>query len=202
MIRGYSDLTIKQFIKCKQISELEDDPILRKVKLLAEVTGRTTEEVETMPLADMMHQLKQLDQLTGMEHSENVDMKFKVKGKRFECIWKVQELTAAQYIDVKHFAKDPNKLTENIHNILAAICVERTWYGKRKPYNGTNHEAIANHLYTHMTINQAYPIMVFFCKFSEALSSAILTYTVEEAQKLKQQITSTQSGATLQSSTS
>ena len=188
MIPNYAKLTIKQFLKCKQISELESDPIDKNIKLLSEVTGKPIEYFENLPLGELKDNLYKLAQIESLHENSKVHMKFKIKGKRFEVIWREQELTAAQYIDVCAFTKDPEQILYNIHNILASICVERTWYGKRLKYDGAKHKDIAELFYNHMTIEQAYPIMLFFCRYYEALAESIETYLSKEVEELKQHL--------------
>lgn len=184
MIANYNQLTIKKFLNCKRISEMEADQIDRNVRLLAEITGKEVDEVESMPINELKEQLKKLGAVETLAPEAKVKMKFKIKGKRFTCIWQSQYLTAAQYIDVCHFTKNQSDIIYNIHNILAAICVQRTWYGKQLKYDGAKHKEIADLFYNHMTIEQAYPIMLFFCKYLEELETNIATYLLEEANNL------------------
>jgi len=188
MISKYSDLTIKKFLNCKLISEMQTDPIDRNVRLLAEVSGKTVDEIESLPLTELKAKLKYLANIEDLGEVGKVRMKFKVKGKWFKVIWKTQELTSGQYIDVSHFTKEPDKIIYNIHNILAAISVPMKYGLIQQKYDGAKHKDIADLLYNHMTIAQAYPIMLFFCKYYEELDSNILTYLVEEGKKALKEV--------------
>jgi uncharacterized protein YvpB len=188
MISKYSDLTIKQFLNCKLISEMQTDPIDRNVRLLAEVSGKTVDEIESLPLTELKAKLKYLANIEDLGEVGKVRMKFKVKGKSFKVIWKTQELTSGQYIDVSHFTKEPDKIIYNIHNILAAISVPMKYGLIQQKYDGAKHKDIADLLYNHMTIAQAYPIMLFFCRYYEELDSNILTYLVEEGKKALKEV--------------
>ena len=115
-------------------------------------------------------------------------MDFKVKGRRFKCIWQTQKLTAAQYIDATSFCKDEASIINNIHNILAAICIEKTWYGKVKKYDGVNHKEVADLFLNHMKIEVAYPIMLFFCRYYKELADNILIYLEAEANKAMEKV--------------
>ena len=181
-MKNYSELTIKQFLKCKTIADLETDPIMRKVKMLAEIEGKDVDEVESMPIGDLLERLKGLEQIEAMQPDQKIKLKFKLGGKRFIVKWRQQDLTAAQYIDATHFCKEQDKIIHNIHNILAALVVERTWWGKEKKYNGDKHKEIADLFYNQMKISTAYPIMLFFCKYYEALVTNMLTYLGEAAE--------------------
>ena len=194
-MKNYSELTIKQFLRCKTIADLETDPIMRKVKMLAEIEGKDVDEVESMPIGDLLARLKGLEQIEAMQPDQKIKLKFKLGGKRFIVKWRQQDLTAAQYIDATHFCKEQDKIIHNIHNILAALVVERTWWGKEKKYNGDKHKEIADLFYNQMKISTAYPIMLFFCKYYEALVTNMLTYLGAEAER---QINSIKSGLGLQ----
>ncbi len=194
-MKNYSELTIKQFLRCKTIADLETDPIMRKVKMLAEIEGKDVDEVESMPIGDLLARLKGLEQIEAMQPDQKIKLKLKLGGKRFIVKWRQQDLTAAQYIDATHFCKEQDKIIHNIHNILAALVVERTWWGKEKKYNGDKHKEIADLFYNEMKISTAYPIMLFFCKYYEALVTNMLTYLGAEAER---QINSIKSGLGLQ----
>jgi hypothetical protein len=182
-----NNLTIKQFLKCKLISEIESEPVIRKLKLLAEITGKSFDEVESLPLGELYSQLRELDSLESLPSDAKVNMKFKADGKRFIIKWRQQDLTAEQYIDASHFCKEPDKIIHNIHNILASISVERGLF-KELPYSGETHKERAEAILNTMTIKQAYPIMVFFCEYYKMLTDNTLTYIQEEAEKIVQEV--------------
>jgi len=188
MIANYNQLTIKQFLQCKTIADLEDDPIQRKVKMLAEISGRSIDDVESLPLDQLLSELREFNEIDSLVTNQKVNMKFKVGGRSFVCVWLVQDLTAAQFFDVSHFCKDPNTIVSNIHNILAAICVPRTFWGSRRKYDGAKHKEIATLFYNNMKISQAYPIMLFFCKFYNQLTTNIQTCLEQEVKKLEESL--------------
>jgi hypothetical protein len=206
MIGNYYDLTIKQFLKIRSITELESDPFMRNLKMVAEIENKTVDEIESMPVGDVIEKVKRLASIESLEPNAKVKMKIKIGGKRFKIKWKQQELTAEQYIDSCHFSKDKDQIINNIHNILAAISVELDWMGREKPYNGTTHKERADLFYNQMKISQAYPIMLFFCKYYQELTEATLSYLESEAMKAvkmvrEKYLSSTQNGDGLQSLT-
>jgi hypothetical protein len=187
MIRSYDNLTIKQFLQCKLIAELEKDPVTRKMKMYAEVSGKTLEEVEAMPIGDLVAGLKSLDSIDTLTTDSKVNMKFKLGGKRWIIKWRQQDLTGEQYIDSTFFCKDETKLIQNIHNILASLAVERGWF-KELPYSGETHKERADLFYNHMKIKDAYPIMLFFCEYFKTLADNIQIYLVTEAEKVTREV--------------
>lgn len=177
----FNKITIGQFLKCKTIADLEPDLINRNIKLLAELSGKTFDEIESMPIEQLTAALKDFNKFELLNPNAKVRMDFKVNGRRFKCIWQTQKLTAAQYIDATSFCKDEKNIVGNIHNILASICVEKTWYGRVKKYDGLNHKEVADLFYNHLKIDVAYPIMLFFCKYFKELGDNILIYLEQEA---------------------
>lgn len=182
MVGNYYELTIKQFLKCKTISELETDPLQRKISMLAELSGKTVEEIESMPITALQSHLAKFSSIDTLEPNSKVKMRIKVGKQRFDLIWKSQEMTAYQYIDTVNFCKDP---VNNIHNILASLACEVTWYGKRLKYDGSTHKERADLFYNQMKIKQAYPIMVFFCKYLKELANSTEDFLIVEAEKVK-----------------
>ncbi len=183
MIGNYYELTIKQFLRIKSITELESDVFMRNLKMVAEIENKTVDEIESMPVQDVIDKVRRLAKIETLEPDAKVKMKIKVAGKWFKIKWKQQELTAEQYIDASHFCKDPNQIINNIHNILASISVELDWMGREKKYSGIKHKEVADLFYNKMKISQAYPIMLFFCKYSKESTEAILSYLESEAMK-------------------
>jgi hypothetical protein len=177
-----NNLTVGQFIQCKTIADFETDAINKSIKMLAIVSDKTFDDIESMPIDELTNALKQFNDIETLTSNTKLKMKFKVKGKRFECIWQTQKMGANQYIDATSFCKTEKDIVNNIHNIMASICVERTWYGKKLKYNPENHKEIADLFYNHLKITQAYPIMLFFCKYFQELHNNILTYLEEAAE--------------------
>jgi hypothetical protein len=186
----FNELTIAEFLKCKSIADLEDDPLQRKIKLLASVSNRTIDEVESLPIDVLTKQIKEFSEVETLGANAKVNMKFKINGRRFIIIWQTQKLTSAQYIDATFFCKDQDKLIYNIHNILASLSIEKNWYGKKLKYDGSNHKEVADLILNNMKIKQAYPILLFFCKYFKELYATTQTYlelqilkTMKEANK-------------------
>ena len=175
------NLTINQFIKCKAIAELEPDVLTRNLKMVSIVNGKSVDELESLPIDELKKQLEKFNQIEKLTENTKVKMTFKIKGRRFEVIWRTQKLTSAQYIDVTSFCKNEKDIINNIHNILAAVCVEKTWYGKKLKYE--NHKEVSDLFLNNMSITVAYPIMLFFCNYFKELSANIQTYLEQEMLK-------------------
>ena len=154
--------------------------------------------VQTCALPILLRKFEVNDTL---DSNAKVKMKFKLGGKKYIILWRQQDMTAEQYIDASHFCKDQTNIVHNIHNILASLAVERTWW-KNKPYSGETHKERAELFKREMRIKDAYPVMVFFYTYFKKLDDNTLTFLEKEAAKVKEVLGKrfTQSGVGLQQS--
>jgi len=68
---------------------------------------------------------------------------------------------------------DNGKLFDKLHLILGCFITadERKWYGwNRGQFDETQFEEIADKILNHMSMKEAFPIAVFFCRFMEKLT--------------------------------
>ena len=188
MITSYDQLTIKQYLQLKLIAELESDPLIRKMKMLAEVSGQSLEWAEALPIGELISRLEKLDRIAEIPEGGKVNMKLKAGGKKWILKWRTQDLLGSQYIDSMHFLKDEAKIEKNIHNVLASIAVEVNWYGKELPYDGNNHKERAETFKNELKMAQVYLIYVFFCEYFKTLTDNIQTYLIAEAEKVVKEV--------------
>lgn len=188
MITSYDQLTIKQYLQLKLIAELESDPYISKMKMLAEVSGKDLEWAESLPIGELISKLSKLDQIKQIPENGKVKMKLKAGGKRWILKWRTQDLIGSQYIDSMHFLKEQSKIEQNIHNVLASIAVERNWYGKELPYDGNTHKERAEMFKNELKMAEVYPIYVFFCEFYKTLTANTQDYLAKEAEKLVKEV--------------
>lgn len=166
------------------ISETESDPLQRNIRLLSEITGIEVDRLENhFPIGELTAMLNDLGKLDNSLEDKKVRMTFKCGGKRFKVKWRQQELTASQYIDSTTFAR--SNPIEQIHNILASICVEVNWLGIEQPYDGAKHKEVSELFYNNLKIEVAYPIMLFFCKYLNELQTTTQTFLMAEVERMK-----------------
>jgi hypothetical protein len=98
-------------------------------------------------------------------------------------------LNGGQYITLMHLMKDPDKVIDQLHEVMAVFLVpkKKTWYGwKKGKYDPERHKEVSEAmLQAPMTIVQ--PLSAFF--LSSYLKSAkhILESSVRKAEKVKRQ---------------
>lgn len=195
----WSDITLSMWSELSLIQAGVEDPIERNIQRIAVLTGLSREKVEFMDLS----KVKKLIRKTAfLDNVDVLNRKFKatftVKGQTFKVTHRVQDLTAGQYVSLMHLMKDiqgtdqerQQRIFEIMHRILAVICVPCKkkfgfWLVPQK-HDGVNHQDVAELLHKHMTIEQAYPIAVFFCDVWQNLTDNLKDYLNKELKKANQ----------------
>jgi len=173
-------LTIKQFYDIESIIKDMEDPVERNLHLLAAVKGITIDDVENMPINKVKTELAKLNYL-NLDMPDKIKHKFKIKGRTFKIVWKLEDIRANQYIDFKHFASQE----QSIHKCMAVLCIELDWLRRSKGYQPQKHKELSEFFFKHMDISIAYPLMLFFCRYTEELMPIIKTYLRNEVEKMR-----------------
>jgi len=185
---SWEGVTIEQFQALQKILQEKGDEYATNVAIISIMSGVPMDEIETYSLktyAKCMQTLSFLsEQLVG-----GVQKVVEFGGLRYDVITDVYKLNGGQYITLMHLMKDPDKVIDQLHEIMAVFLVpkKKTWWGwKKQPYNSDKHKEIAEAmLQAPMTIVQ--PLSAFF--LSSYLKSAkhILESSVRKAEKVKRQ---------------
>ena len=172
---SWEGVTIEQFQALQKILAEKGDEYATNVAIISIMSGVPTDEIETYALktyAKCMRTLSFLsEQLLGQ-----VQKVVEFGGLRYDVITDVYNLNGGQYITLMHLMKDPDKVIDQLHEIMAVFLVpkKKTWYGwKKQPYNAEKHKEVAEAmLQAPMTIVQ--PLSAFFF---DQLSNVRKTYT-------------------------
>ena len=185
---SWAGVTVEQFQALQRILAEKGDEYPTNVAIISIMSGVPVDEIETYSLktyAKCMQTLSFLsEQLVG-----GVQKVVEFGGVRYDVITDVYNLNGGQYITLMHLMKDPDKVIDQLHEIMAVFLVpkKKTWWGwKKQPYNSDKHKEIAEAmLQAPMTIVQ--PLSAFF--LSSYLKSAkhILESSVRKAEKVKRQ---------------
>ena len=185
---SWAGVTVEQFQALQKILAEKGDEYPTNVAIISIMSGVPVDEIETYSLktyANCMQTLSFLtEQLVG-----KVQKVVEFGGRRYDVITDVYKLNGGQYITLMHLMKDPDKVIDQLHEIMAVFLVpkKKTWWGwKSQNYNADKHKEIAEAmLKAPMTIVQ--PLSAFF--LSSYLKSAkhILESSVKKAEKIKRQ---------------
>jgi hypothetical protein len=183
---SWEGVTIEQFQALQGILEEKGDEYATNVAIISIMSGVSVDVIETYALKTYAKCMRTLSFLSEQLVGE-VQKVVEFGGVRYNVISDVYNLNGGQYITLMHLMKDPDKVIDQLHEIMAVFLVpkKRTWYGwKKQPYNSKKHKEVAEAmLQAPMTIVQ--PLSAFF--LSSYLKSAkhILESSVKKAEKIK-----------------
>ena len=161
------DISVKKFILINEIitSNHYTTEIDKEIDILSELHSKSEDFFLNLSLPKFKSYLEGLEFLK-LDNVTPAALKYiKANGKTYAPIYDYAKLTAAQFIDVTHFAKDTENFISNIPKILASICVptKRTLTGRQLlKYDSEKHSQISEDMEA-ANMYDAFAIAVFFC---------------------------------------
>ncbi len=170
---NWKDVTVWQWQQLQAIAKKKEDTELDKaVKTLAILTNRTESQIDSLSIAELNRELKQIDWISKQEAKPKPVDFIKVNGKRYRCIYDVRQIPFARYIESKFFSED---VVLNLHKIMASMVrpMKLTWRGwKVAKFDASKHEDYAQDLLG-APFEAVYGSVVFFCQvFSDSIKSS------------------------------
>jgi len=171
-------MKVKQFQELYFISKGEDIDFDKSIKMVGVLTGKTPEQVETMPMKKFNKQcatIVKAFEIFGKELIKGKPSKYLfVNGRIYRLNYDLQK--ASKYVEGITFAKD---IINDIHKLLATIAEPINWRGK--VYH-REHADIAKDM-ENVDFEAAYHAAVFFYLQYQILMQVIQPYLVQEATK-------------------
>lgn len=141
----------------------------REIDILAEVYEKKEDYFLNLSLLKFKKFTEKLAFLK-LENIQPAPLKYiKANGKIYAPIYDFTKLTAAQFIDITHFAQGKENFLLNLPKILASICVptKLTLRGRKSlNYDSANHATISQN-FEAANIYDAFAIAIFFCTILE-----------------------------------
>jgi len=185
---SWAGVTVEQFQALQKILAEKGDEYPTNVAIISIMSGVPMDEIETYSLKTYAKCMQTLSFLTEQLVGE-VQKVVEFGGVRYDVITDVYKLNGGQYITLMHLMKDPDKVIDQLHEIMAVFLVpkKKTWWGwKKQPYNSDKHKEIAEAmLQAPMTIVQ--PLSAFFLGSYLKSAKHILESSVRKAEKVKRQ---------------
>lgn len=189
MPTGWNKITVGNFIQLIQIQSAKyEHGIDMDINTIALLTERTIDEVNDMNLIELK---KEVAKLRFMEvlPKEKIQSAFYLKGQMYDVVLDMTKLTGAQVVDIQHFfekGKD-NPITQS-HNLLACLCRRRNWMLLPGKYDGKRQSEVAEDIFLHLTMDIAYPILLFFSKVGAVLLPDIQNYLIFRVEKMRKRV--------------
>ena len=185
---SWEGVTIEQFQALQKILAEKGDEYATNVAIISIMSGVPVDEIETYALKTYAKCMRTLSFLSEQLVGE-VQKAVEFGGLRYDVITDVYKLNGGQYITLMHLMKDPDKVIDQLHEIMAVFLVpkKKTWYGwKKQPYDSDKHKEVAEAmLQAPMTIVQ--PLSAFFLASYLKSAKHILEFSVRKAEKVKKQ---------------
>lgn len=182
----WKDLSIKQYQDiCKEIEEDYPDDLERSIGILSTLTGKSISYyTDTMPISELRTKLKGLEFIKTKPPLKTLYSKIKIGTKRYRFNLDMRSISAGQYIDLTELVKDSNKINDNIHTILATLCEEVNFFGRKKK---TSTEQRAEYLLDHMKMDYVFSLSSFFLTSYQRLITATRNFLESETAKMRKQ---------------
>lgn len=185
---NWSNLTLSQFIQANQInSATYENNIDREINLFALITGKQIEEIEQMPITDLRKELTKLSFMNKLP-DKRIPKRFIHGGKVWDVNLDMTKLTGGQVIDIMNFyGQAGSDVFSSANKFLSIVCIPRKSFFRVGKYTGKDFEKNSK-LMLDLTMDKAYPIMLFFSKVGESLLPTIENFLQQKVKELKMDI--------------
>lgn len=182
--RDWSQVTLKQFQAIQALLRDEGDVYQKNSEIISILSGMDVMEVQRLSLKSYAAVMKTLE-FISQPMENRLTRRFKLDGLRYRVVSDIYQLNGGQYITLQHLLKDPKKVTDNLHQIMAIFVIpfERKWWGwKRKDYDSSKHEEIAQAMLD-CPVSIIHPLSGFFLDNWKMFERHTLESSVKEVKK-------------------
>jgi len=181
MQREFNRLKIKDYVSTLSQMPYESE-LEYNQRRIATILNVPIEYIANLPYSIYTDYLVELKNIEDNIRGFRVKDKVKIGKTWYKIDTDIMKITAAQFIDASAFSKEVQK---DLHKFLAVFLRPMTWrFGKVANYDGKRHKEISESVYENMTMKDAQPFLVFFCKVLQELSTHIGTYLLEEVETI------------------
>lgn len=181
-----STLTVGQFQALYAVQKSNQDELDKITDCVAILTGKTSAEVDDMPLSEFNAISAQIRQIFSQPMPEaKAKQIIKANGKEYGITYTPGKLRAGQYVEYQGWIQ--GDLVDNLHMILASISYPVKKYGflRRKGVNDSSkHEHVANDFKEAKFID-VYGACLFFCELLKGSIKALEGFLVKELKGIK-----------------
>jgi hypothetical protein len=181
MQREFNRLKIKDYVSTLSQMPYESE-LEYNQRRIATILNVPIEYIANLPYSIYTDYLVELKNIEDNIRGFRVKEKVKIGKTWYKIDTDIMKITAAQFIDASAFSKEVQK---DLHKFLAVFLRPMTWrFGKVANYDGKRHKEISESVYENMTMKDAQPFLVFFCKVLQELSTHIGTYLLSEVETI------------------
>jgi len=181
--KSLKEVLVKDYIQINKIRSAEyDNPFTRTIDLLCIFNDReyVLKQKPSEIAVDLSHLL--------VEPSRVLKQYFTINGKRYGIVNHINDLEAGQYMSfttyLKGFADNPNVHIEQMPDILASVIFPVDKNNKVMAIEPSYFRNLADNIRNTMSIEDAYPICVFFCLLSTSLLKTTQAFLNTKLEKM------------------
>ena len=181
--KSLKEVLVKDYIQINKIRSAEyDNPFTRTIDLLCIFNDREAvlKQKPSELTIDLSHLLN--------EPSRILKRNFTINGKRYAIVNHINDLEAGQYMSfttyLKGFADNPNVHIDQMPDILASVIFPVDKNNKVMAIEPSYFRNLAEDIRNTMSIEDAYPIAVFFCNLSASLTQTTQAYLNQKVESM------------------
>lgn len=159
---NWEDVTVFQWQQLAELHTTETDELELNIRTAAILHNLTENEVNSMNVEEF-HKLLSSIKFIETQIQHDAKRYIYINGKRYRCVYDINKLPAARYIESKYYNKDVNG---NLHRIMACMVIPQkrnllgVWVDEK--YDAAMHEEYANDM-LQAPITAVLGSVVFFC---------------------------------------
>ena len=122
MVTSYKEMTLQMYEHLSKIAESDTDDIEKQIQMVSVLTGKTTKEVEDLPISEYHSLAKKTVFLMREPAVEQIKSNtVKINERVYVITNDVTKITTAQYIDFQEYMKQG----KNLANVLSTLLVPK-----------------------------------------------------------------------------
>ena len=191
--KGWHEVSIQKYLEYYTLltSKIED-PLDLEVRIIACFSNLLTQDIENLKTGEIYKLAKQLSFLKELPNKK-VPAFFTCGGENYQACLLMSDMTGGQFMNFNEVLKNTKSEDYIYHmaDLIGAMCIKREvgiFFDKGKVsfvrYKYSGYKENAEWFNKHMSIAQAYPLYVFFCKVMDRLPTATQDYLIKETKKL------------------
>ncbi len=181
--KSLKEVLVKDYIQINKIRSAEyENPFTRTIDLLCIFNDRADvlKQKPSELTVDLSHLLE--------EPSRVLKQYFTINGKNYGIVNHINDLEAGQYMSfttyLKGFEDNPNVHIDQMPDILASVIFPVDSNNKVMAFEPSYFRKLAEDIRNTMSIEDAYPIAVFFCNLSASLISCTQDFLNTKLEKM------------------
>jgi len=185
---GWKDVTISDYLKYYTLLNRQwGDVIDLEVNILSIFSGKSIGEIEKLKAKDIVAYSRQLEFLKTMP-TEKVPVSFRCGKAIYKTTLLMEDMRADQFMNFSDCLKNTEQkdYVYQMPRLISCMVWKRI---RRFPFPKYDYMGIkeADNIERHLSMEQAYPLFVFFCNYFSRLPDAIRDYLTKEITKMKKE---------------